>query len=54
MDNLKFRLKVRKFKCGDCDTITLVEYEKSQPLYRCPNCMEPMEHMDTITIVQED
>ena len=45
MDYLKFRLKVRKLKCNDCDTIALVEYKKpnEQALFSCPNCMEPMD-----------
>lgn len=56
MNNLKFRLKVRKLKCNDCDTISLVEYKKpvEQYMYSCPNCIEPMEHLDTIVVVQED
>lgn len=55
MENLKFRLKVRKFKCCACDVITLSE--KTFPMLRmycCPNCLEPMEYMDEITIMQED
>lgn len=54
MENLKFRLKVRKFKCADCDTILLVEFKQPlEGLYSCPVCMEPMEYMDDLTVVQE-
>jgi hypothetical protein len=50
-----FKLKVHYFKCNDCEEITLIEKTPLvNPLYSCPNCMEPMEHMDDITVVQED
>jgi Zn finger protein HypA/HybF involved in hydrogenase expression len=54
MDDLKFRLKVRKLKCNDCDTISLIEFKQPQEvMYVCPLCMEPMEELDEIIVSQE-
>jgi DNA-directed RNA polymerase subunit RPC12/RpoP len=54
---VKFRLKVRKYKCSFCDTIFLVEYNQNwQPNVDCPRCTddEDIEYMGDINIVQED
>jgi transposase-like protein len=54
---MKFRLKVWKMKCPDCDTLYLVE---EKPIHApfwctCPICESyNSEHMGDITVVQED
>lgn len=54
MENLIFRLKVRKMKCISCDTLTLIEFKQPiEALYSCPICDDYMEQMDDITIVEE-
>jgi Zn finger protein HypA/HybF involved in hydrogenase expression len=56
MDNLKFRLKVWKMKCPDCDTLYLVgERQDELPFYCvCPICeSDNSEFMDEITVVEE-
>jgi Zn finger protein HypA/HybF involved in hydrogenase expression len=54
MNDLKFRLKVRKLKCNDCDTLSLVEFKQPiEAMYVCPLCMEPMEEIDEIIVIQE-
>jgi hypothetical protein len=53
-NNNKFRIKVRKMKCVECDIISLVEFKQPQEtMYFCPICMERMEDMDTITVIQD-
>jgi hypothetical protein len=54
IDNNKFRLKVRKMKCVECDTISLVEFKQPQEtMYFCPICMERMGDMEDITVIQD-
>lgn len=56
----KFRIKVRKYKCGRCDLLYLVESLPHYPYSgSCPNCEsssynENVEYMGEITISQED
>lgn len=51
---MRFRLKVHKLKCIDCDLIFLVEIHKNfeNDLY-CPSCESHAEHMGDIMIAQE-
>lgn len=54
---LPFRLKVDKYKCGECDLIFLVEKASDDSddnfCPRCTSCME-VEKMDEIMIIQEE
>jgi Zn finger protein HypA/HybF involved in hydrogenase expression len=51
---MKFRLKVHKMKCTNCDTIILVEQANFSCLkFICPSCESRLEHMEDITVVQE-
>jgi Zn finger protein HypA/HybF involved in hydrogenase expression len=54
IENNKFRLKVRKMKCVECDTISFVEFKQPQEsMYFCPVCMERMEDIEDITVIQD-
>lgn len=57
---MKFRLKVHKMRCNDCDFIFLVEndgqWERENDgsvVFDCPNCNLESEHLGDITVVEE-
>lgn len=52
----KFILTVHKCKCVRCDSLTLVEEDKTikDKVFSCPICEREMEYMHDITVKQLD
>ena len=44
-------MKMRKFECSNCDSITLTEFRQPiEPLYSCPACMNIMEYLEEMEV----